>query len=164
MNLSDFIKQYYSLVNSICTRVLKNYPQDAEECVNETFYKLWTKHNMLKEEKNIKAYICVTAKNTAINRLKQLKKINSTEIEITYISDESDIILDFENKENARVLQKIILQLKEPNREIFVRKYWFFENNSEIALRFGFTQKQIENSLYNSKQILKKLLKLEGFE
>lgn len=51
------------------------------------------------------------------------------------------------------------VQLKEPDREIFVRKYYYMESMASLAERFGVNVKSIDNTLWRSKQRLRKILK-----
>ena len=54
------------------------------------------------------------------------------------------------------------MTLKEPDREIFVRKYYYMESMQALSKRFGVPVKTIDNILYRSKRRLRNVLKEES--
>ena len=51
--------------------------------------------------------------------------------------------------------------LDEPNREILIRRYYYDQKPRQIALALGLTVKQVDNSLYRSKCLLRQALAAE---
>ncbi len=153
------IAKYYGLVSMICSRILANAPEDAEECVSESFLRLWQTLDTIRQPEAMRAYLCCIARNQALSRYRKLRESSALEtLNWEQLSDKQDLYLEFEKKEAAEALHKAIMTLKEPDREIFVRKYFYFESMKSIASRFGLKEKQVDNSLYRSKQRLRKYL------
>ena len=153
------IKQYYALVYSICSGILRRHPQDAEECVNMSFLRLWQTLDKLEEPRHLRAYLCCISRNTAISRCRALRRdiqhLANTEPE----TEDADFLLMLDRRADAERLQAAIMTLKEPDREIFVRKYYYMESMQALAKRFGVPVKTIDNILYRSKRRLRNVLK-----
>lgn len=58
---------YGGLVKTIVSRVLYNFPQDAEECVSDVFLKLWKNRRRLRGAP-LRAWLIVAARNAAMGR------------------------------------------------------------------------------------------------
>ena len=61
-------------------------------------------------------------------------------------------------KETRRELLETVNSLDEPGREILVRRYYYDQKPRQIALALGMTVKQVDNSLYRSKRLLREKL------
>ncbi len=153
------IRQYYTLVHSICSAILRRTPEDAEECVNDSFLQLWRTLDRLEAPDRLRAYLCTVARNQALSRYRALTAgIPRAEALPEDLTDDTDVILALEKRADAEALQRAVMTLKEPDREIFVRKYYYMESMRSLAERFSLTEKQIDNILYRSKQRLRKQL------
>ena len=53
---------------------------------------------------------------------------------------------------------------KDDVRNVFIRKYYFFDSIEEIAERFGFTESKVKNMLFHTRNKLKNYLIKEGVE
>ena len=155
------IAKYYALVYSICSGILQNNPQDIEECVNTSFFRLWQTIDKLKSPHHLRAYLCRISRNTALSRYRKLKKQPSPTDEIPEDTADFDFIQLLDRRANSEALQRAIMALKEPEREIFVRKYYYMESMQSLAKRFGMSVKAIDNTLYRTKRRLQKHLEGE---
>ena len=61
-------------------------------------------------------------------------------------------------KETRRELLETVNSLDEPGRDILVRRYYYDQKPRQIALALGMTVKQVDNSLYRSKRLLREKL------
>ncbi len=157
------IAQYYALVYTICSGILRRFPRDTEECVNDSFVQLWRTLDKLKEPSHLRAYLCCIAKNQALSRYRTLTaSAQHTEALTEQTADTADVLLALEARADAEALQRAILLLKEPDRAIFVRKYYYMESVKSLAHRFSLSEKAIDNILYRSKLRLKKMLEEES--
>ena len=154
--LYEMIKKYRSYVAAITGRVLRGNQQDIEECIDDTFLSVWRAAGDAENEiANLKGYLSCTARNIAINRYRQLARLNVIDIDEIDLAEENDMLLEFENKGNAIALQELIAAMGEPDREIFIRKYFLFEKVKDIAIQTRLDEIQIKNRLYRGKQKLR---------
>lgn len=125
--LQAALELYGGTVKTIVNRVLYAFPQDAEECMADTFLKLWKHRNRLKNTP-LRAWLIVTARNTAIDRWRKLSREETLPLPETLEGDSGFP----EDKLGA-----LIDELPPPDREIFIRKYYFLETAAEIAAATG---------------------------
>jgi RNA polymerase sigma-70 factor (ECF subfamily) len=158
--LQVIIGQYGGILTAIVSRILKN-PQDTEECVADTFVDLWRNLDKVKKSESLKGYLICIARNNAINRYNKLKRqysISYDDLTDKMLADD-DVELQVIKKESMREIQKIIAKMKEPSREIFIRKYYLFESVKEIAEKLNLTEVQVKDRLYTSRKALRKQFK-----
>lgn len=122
--LQAALELYGNTVKTVIDRVLFRFPQDAEECTADTFLKLWKNRHKLKSTP-IRAWLIVTARSTAIDRYRKL----SREKVVPIPDSIDDSILLSEEK-----IGSLIDNMIPPDREIFIRKYYFLETAQEIAV------------------------------
>lgn len=53
---------------------------------------------------------------------------------------------------------------KEDARNVFIRKYLYFDSIGDIAARYSFTESKVKNMLYRSRNRLRDYLRKEGVE
>ena len=152
------IAQYYALVASICKGILPHAPQDAEECINESFLRLWQSLDALQNPAHLRAYLCMIARNRALTVLRK-NRTDAQRVDELPEQADADFIEELDRRADVEALQNAVMQLREPDREIFVRKYYYLESMAALAKRFGMPVKKIDNILYRSKQRLRKILK-----
>ena len=159
------IRQYGGLCKAIAVRILGNcHQQNIEECISDTFVKLWrAAYNIDLQKGTLKAYIASIARNTAISRLRHDKRIGEL-LPLEEISLQIELDLDSElaRKQNGVIVRQMVSELPEPDREIFIRRYFYCEQIKEIALKVGLSSKTVENKLFRDRQKLKKLLLERG--
>lgn len=157
--LRDALKKYGGLVRLVVSRLLENR-QDVEECVADAFINVWKNIDKI-QGGSLKGYLLCAARNLSINRLKQSKR----HMPVLLDEDEpapDDVGLLVSWQEQAAILQHLITQMTEPDREILIRRYYLFERIKDIAQQLGFDETQVKSRLYRCRQRLKKSLEERG--
>lgn len=162
--LYELTKKYGGIVKTITSRILgNNNPQDIEECIADTFIKLWDNSENIDINKgSLKSYIVSIARNTAINRYHKIFKENLIPLDETIVSQDGNVEDEISIQYDMRTLKELVLQMGEPDREIFIRKYILFEKVKEISKHLSIDEKSVENRLYRSRLKLKKALVERG--
>lgn len=164
--LRQAIAKYRGGVYAVCLRVLAGRAMDAEECVADTFTRVWKAAQKGQVDENtdtFKGFIYSTARNTAITRYKKLAREQTLPLEdAEYIMADENVAELVVKKETSARLQKAILDMQEPDRQIFFRRYFLFESVKEIARQTGCTETQVKNRLYRAKPDLQASLKERG--
>lgn len=62
-----------------------------------------------------------------------------------------------------RAITEFLWQQKEEKRNVFIRRYWYFDSVESICKSTGFTQSKVKSILYEMRQKLRKYLEREGF-
>ena len=114
--LKALSEKYEKLLVYIATGILGNNREDIEECVNDTYLKVW-KHieDFDFQKASFKTYLSVIVRNTSINRLRKISKIEGmaqkeelSDLAAEYVDQKQNVELSMEHKENMEVLNRII--------------------------------------------------------
>ncbi len=162
--LDEAIRKYTRLVSAIICNIAGDQltAEDVEELTEDTFIAMWYNADKLEEGK-VKAYICQIAKNKTKNRLRDNNK-HSKVVSIENMSPEDDFLLtdDIEEKQISMTLFEAIDEMGEPDREIILRKYYYYQNSKQIGEVMKMNAQTVRTKLYRAKDKLKKILSERG--
>ena len=160
--LSLALDIYGGAVKTICKNILSDCKtEDIEEAISDTFFKLWQNIDNFKQEKNtpLKSYIYAIARNTALDKRRKLKIDNLVlPIEEDTLGISINMEDDLSRKINNKIIYKTIDNMGEPDKSIFILRYFYFEKVKDIASRLDLSPKKVENCLYRQKDKLKRAL------
>ena len=162
-SLDEVIERYKSYVYVIVNQIIGSamQMQDIEEVCNDVFYKLWSNADKINIEKgNLKVYLASIARNTAKNKLRDIK------LATVPIQDNDMIELPdpFEHMEKQEMTNKICDALNFLNpqeRSILVRYYYYYEPIGKISEEVGIGKNTIKSILKRGRKKLEKYL-IEG--
>lgn len=158
------ISLYGGIAKAAAIRILGSGHPDIEECVADTFIKLWKNVKASEPSFNgIKAYISVIARNTAIDAYRKNKtRPSALPLEDAVLELDYNLEDEYERAQNAKIVKESVESLPEPDRTIFFRRYFFAERVKDIALSAGMDIKKVENILYRGKKKLEQDLLERG--
>lgn len=163
--MNTLINKYARLLWPIAAAVLKNVgnEQDVEECVADAFIRLWEHPEKFEPGRgSLKSYLCILVRSRAIDRFREITRRDTVPLEENLLSQGLGMQEQLLEVENRRELRRAVNALEEPNREILLRRYYYDQKPGQIALALGMSVKQVDNSLYRSKQKLKQALQEVG--
>lgn len=147
-----------------------NDREDAADCLIDLYFKVW---NLIPPErpKFFGAFVSSIVKHTAIDMLKakRAQKRGGGVIEKAIeeledmVSDNTDVERTYENKEIIEKINDFLEGLPFENRKIFVLRYWYCCEISEIAERFGMRKNSVSVMLNRTRRRLKEYLEKEGY-
>ena len=167
--ISETAVKYGGYCYSIANNILSN-KEDAEESVNDTYLAAW--NNMPPRHPSILAtFLGKITRYISLDRWKSRSAYKRGGGEITLALEELDKFLSsgesteqaFEKKEMLRSINRLLDNLPETERNIFVCRYWYFDPVQQIADRYGFTLSKTASMLRRTREKLCKQLKKEGF-
>lgn len=79
------------------------------------------------------------------------------------VDQSQDVALTYESKERIRTLNRFLDTLPEVQRDIFLRRYWFFDPIEDIARSYGFSTSKVTSMLHRLRIKLRVQLEKEGF-
>ena len=160
-------RQYGAYCFAVANNLLHN-PQDAEECVNDAYLRIW---NSIPPQRpsDFRAFLARIIRNLAIDRLRArtADKRNAVviafeELENTLYENES-----FSDQVSGEVLQEALNRflrgVSDRDRNVFIRRYWFAEATAEIARKYGLREDHVCKILSRTRQKLKRFLMKEGY-
>ena len=65
---------------------------------------------------------------------------------------------DYAKKINKHIIKETIENMEEPDKSIFILRYFYYEKVKDIAIRLNLSPKKVENCLFRGKSKLKKSL------
>lgn len=156
-----------------CRRIAENIlgnREDAEECVNEAYMKLWESIPPHSPE-ILGAFLGKIVRCTAINMLKSRNAEKRGNGNLPLVFDElEDCIPDMsrvedalEGKEIAAAINSFLRQCPDENRRIFVLRYWYCCELPEIAKRLGIRKNTVSVILNRTRKKLREYLEKEGY-
>lgn len=165
----EAIRQTQIKYGALCFRIAFNVlgnQEDSEECVNDTYMKVWSNIPPDTPE-NFKAYICKIARNLSVSRFRyNTAKKRSPDVLISLSDAESEASCSdgVSDEELGRLISEFLRSQSAEVRNVFIRKYWFYDSVEEIADKFSFSQSKVKSMLFHTRNRLKKYLSKEGIE
>ena len=178
---SELIERYFSRDESaiyetsvkyggLCFKIsnnILNSREDAEECVNETYLRIW---NSIPPERpeNFRGFISAAVRNLSLDRFRFLsRKKRSAELEIS-LSELENVLPDESVSEKysenglSDILEEFLDTLSKDSRVIFLKRYWYFDSISEISAECGFSVSKIKKELTRARAKLRAFLSERG--
>lgn len=158
--------KYGKLCYSISYNILKNH-DDSNECVNDTYMGIW---NAIPPERpnNFMAFICRIARNLSLKKLEFLMREKRSQHMLVAIDELENILSDeryepgVTDEDVGELISKFLCKQKEDVRNVFIRKYYYFDSIGAIAERYAFTESKVKNMLYYTRNKLRDYLIKEG--
>ena len=168
----EAVREIEAKYGKLCFQIARNIlgrDTDAEECVNDAYLCLW---NAIPPQRpdNLAAYLSRIVRNLSLKRLcfeTALKR--NTQLEVP-LSELENILPDrlAQSGMDYRQLGKLISAFlwREPvhSRNVFIRKYFFFDPVHEIAERYSFSESKVKSMLFRTRSRLRNYLLKEGYE
>lgn len=160
--LQQAIELYGGAVTTICRNILFDLEDsDVQDAVSDSFLKLWKNARNYNPGKgaSLKSYIYAIARNTARDKRRSLGKgLSPLPLEEVSLSCPLDLESEFAKKTNENIIHDTIGAMDEPERSIYILRYFYFYKIKDIAKRMGISEKAVENLLYRSREGVKKAL------
>lgn len=152
---NQFSEYYHSYYRQLCLHALHfmDDVDEAEDVVQETFVNLWDKREQLETIKSVKAYLYTAVRNNCLTRIRDAKPTTS----LDKLPDE-EFLTEDEQMERAEMearIWKMIDELPERRREIFLMAKRDGMRYKDIAQQTGLTVKTVENHVLRAMQSLR---------
>lgn len=153
--LALLAERYGKLLTYIISGILRERAGDIEECVNDTYMKVWRNAEKFDFGRaSLVTYLKVIARNTALNRLRDVKRHEEYRAgeELSEFADTvADAAASVENavlrRERARLLGDVLRSLPDKERELMLRKYFYLQSSKTIAVAMGMTVNAVDTKL-----------------
>lgn len=156
----------------LCHRIAYNIlgsREDSEECVNDAYMGIWNAIPPARPS-NFTAFVCRITRNLSLKRLEFLTREKRSR-DVAVSLEELEAVLpdervrpDMDDEALGGLISRFLRGQKEESRNVFIRKYYFFDSIGEIAERYSFTESKVKNMLFHTRNKLKAYLIKEGIE
>lgn len=161
--LDRIMLKYTPLVSSIIHNISdgKLSREDIEEATADTFVSLWKNADRFDPDK-LTGYLCAVAKSKALDCLKK-RRIDPVDIDDVDIEDDFSIDENAEQGELTEELRRAINQIGEPEHEILIRYYFYYQKIEDISAYMKINSATVKVKLHRTRKKLKKILTERGF-
>ena len=143
--------QYGGMIFRVVSRILPEYPQDAEEVAADVLVITWRQVSALAESRRpLGAWLTVTARNRAIDRRRLLARKQALPL-----NEEVDLLMEAAASDGEDLIAALVSGMDEPDREIFLRRYYRMETAQEIGKAMGMQPHTVNVRLARGRQKLK---------
>lgn len=162
--LSWFIDHYAAYVSTIVYNIIGTIMtvSDVEEVSSDVFLTLWINAEKIMPGKT-KAYLSGVARNKAKEKMRQIGQDVPLEDDIIIISN-IDPERDIEEREQAQYIKQAILMMGHPDREIFMRHYYYCQPVTQIAEEMTINTSTVKTRLRRGRNKLKDILRKGGYD
>lgn len=129
---------------------------DAEEVVSDVFLALWNSSVAIRAN-SIKSYLAGIARNKAKMKLREFGHTvtldcNFIELEVPNPEEE------YEKKELSLLVKNAIDQIKEPDREILLRYYYYYQTMDTISSEMSINLSTVKTKIRRGKDSIRSYL------
>lgn len=166
--LDETVIKYGAYCRTVAQNVLTR-PEDAEECVNDTWLGAW---NAMPDKRpsRLGAFLAKITRNSAISRALERSRLKRGGGQIPLALDELAECIPggcepekaLERRELERTLRRFVGSLPETERRVFLARYWYLASVQEIADKLGFTRSKTAGMLHRTRKKLQRMLQEEG--
>ena len=161
-----------TVYGAYCKTIANNLLHDAEdakECLDDALLAAW---NSIPPKKPgcLRTYLGKLTREIAVDRLRKKLAEKRIPLEATVPFDELEAIIG-ENgvdeavgvSELARLVSAFLRTQKEVDRDLFIRRYWYYDSVESICRRYGFGRSRVLVKLKRTRDKLALYLKKEGY-
>ena len=156
--MERLIRQYSGLVFAVCRGRLGRVcdSSEIEDCVTDVFLKFYSGLGSFVPKASIKTYLCVIARNTALNCLRSRRGSGPTEELTAELPDGGDVA---EEAVRNRLLEQTLEEIRRmgsPDSDILIRKYYLGYDSKTIAKELGMTVSNVDTRAHRAMEKLRK--------
>ncbi len=165
--MQEMLELYGGAIATICDNFLYDFPQsDIEETIADTFIHFWKIREgfILKKDCSLKSYLYAIARNAARDKRRAAKKADIYSLEEISLDLPAgyDLEQEVQRREYEAILHTCLEQMREPDKSVFLYRYFYGYKVRDIAAILSLSTKQVENILYRGKEKLRKDLLERG--
>ena len=156
--LSALQREYHRYCTAIAGGILADRA-DVEEVVADVWMQVWSSIPPNRPE-HLRLYVGRIARNLALNRLEYRNAGKRAALPLEELETVTpDCALERQALRSA--LEAFLRQQRPEHRQMFLRRYWYGDDITEIAARYGCSQAKVTGILFRLRRKLKAYLEKE---
>ena len=160
-------RKYGKLCKHTANNILGN-PQDAEECVNDSYLGVWNRIPPTRPY-SLRAFLLRIVNNVCTERLRHNLALKRQGNYQECLEDWLDVLPDpntpesiYEATQLSQYISDFLWEESELDRWLFVRRYWYMETAAALAGASGMTPGAVRTRLARTRSRLKQYLTERG--
>lgn len=160
--LEALMERYLPYVSAVVWNILRGSMsiEDGEETASDVFLAAWEQAGDLRPGR-VKAWLGAVARHKAKNKLRQRGRTLPLEDDMMDIPGPGDPAGEVERAEEQALVRRALQSLGEPDREIFLRHYYYAQSVKEVASAMRLNESTVKTRLRRGRFKLKELLTKE---
>lgn len=153
-----FITKYTPYVSTVIYNIIGSSMSsaDVEEVASDVFFALWENAEKVNSG-SVRGYLGSIARNKAKNKIREAGFDLPLEEEL-YISEDLPLEEQFAQQELQSIVKREVMAMDEPDREILLRYYYYYQPIHRIAREMGMTAANIKVRLHRARNALRSTL------
>lgn len=168
--ISQMAGQYGFRIRRLAYNILHD-EETAKECENDTYLEMWNLIPPHEPREYLLAFASKIVRHIALNRCRELnsKKRAAIYCELTSEMEEcipagNDPESEFEADQLGGIINGYLSDCSFDQRNVFVRRYWFFDSIADIAERYGYSESKVKTMLFRMREQLRERIIEGGYE
>ena len=167
--MAEIESKYGRMMRAVALRVFSD-AGIADECVNDALLRVWESIPPAKPDA-VGSYACMIVRRCAVDAVRReraakrspsvTEDFDAVCFELAAIGDMAGEVVD--RIALSQCLDSFIGSLSRDNREIFVARYFDFEDVGSIASRLGVSENSVSTRLVRMRKALRRVLCKGGF-
>ena len=159
----ELFKAWRKPVHTLVYRITRS-EQDAEDITQEVFIDLWNQRERINPEKNIRTYLFLISKRTALRMRYRSGLMNTYQAQMPddfdYDNDASELVV----AEEIRILTEYAIEnMPKRQKEVFSLHYYEQLSTADIAQRLGISPENVRKNIQIAKDHLREIVALALF-
>ena len=159
-------RKYGGLCQTIAQNILGNR-EDAEECVNDTYLKVWDSIPPQRPQ-SLVAFLSRVVRNISLDRYRHNhaeKRSRGADVMFSELEEclTEESLSALPAEEGIRdAINRFLKTLDQESRILFVRRYYYMDSNEILAKTFMIRENTVRQRLFRIREKLKDYLEKEG--
>lgn len=162
-------EKYGSRLRAISYRIT-NDKGTSQECENDTYMETWNRIPPSEPKDYFYAFLVRITRTISIDRCRERMRLKrgsyivelTNELEIC-IPAVDDVTYDVEAKLVGEAISHYLYTLSDEKQVMFMRRYFYLDNISEIAERLSISDSKVKTTLFRIRNELREYLIKEGY-
>lgn len=162
--------KYGRLLISVADNILRSR-EDARECLNDTYLGAWEAIPPARPQV-LSAYLCRIARNLALKKYEYIHAakrnpivaVSFDELEAVLADKETELAVEdkYSDDQLAECIRDFLATLDDSSRNVFIRRYWYFDSIKDIVHRYCISKSKVESILFRTRRKLRVWLDERG--
>lgn len=165
--ISATADKYGAYCDAVARNILGD-PEDAAECVNDTYLRAWNAIPPHRPQA-LSTFLGKITRNLALNRYRygraeKRSRLPAVLEELSCVAGGEDAEQALDRQALVEALNDFLAGLSPRKRTIFLCRYWYLDSVAEIGARLGMTENHVSVTLRRLRRKLRDHLLERGFD
>jgi len=154
-------RQYYNPVISFLSSILPSI-DDCKDIYQDLFIYIWINHQKINPERNFKSYLFTSARNMALNFLRNRKNISYEDIPLIQVIEHMQPDDKIRAMDVQCIINSAVNKMPKQRRKIFILSRMDSLTNKEISQQLHITKNAVEKHITFALRNLREVLRKSG--